>query len=120
MRAGRRVAAYCCLSAGAIERARWPSRFRHQAPDPIPVIVLRRLAVDRGFQGCGLGQDLVRHAMRQCLAAAGHIGARALVVHALNERVVAFYAGLGFRPLGKAPATLFLPLETIAAAFPES
>jgi GNAT superfamily N-acetyltransferase len=115
--AGTRVAAFDCLSAGGVDRSAWPGRYRRNAPDPIPVIVLGRLAVDSRFKERGLSRDLMRHAMRQTLAASGIIGARALIVHPLDEAATAFYSRLGFLPLTHEPAALFLPIETIAAAF---
>jgi GNAT superfamily N-acetyltransferase len=111
----RSVVAYYCLSAGAVERAAWPGRFRRNAPDPIPVIILGRLAVAKSAQGRGLGQDLMQHALRQFLAATRFVGARALVVHTLNEKVAGYYGRLGFQPFASGPEILFLPRETILA-----
>jgi GNAT superfamily N-acetyltransferase len=114
---GARVVGYYCLAVGSIVRARLPRKLRHGAPEPVPVFILGRLAIDRSVQGQGLGKDLVAHCLRQYLSAAGIIGARALVVHALNDGLVPFYEGLGFEPLAGGDRGLFIPVETIADAF---
>jgi predicted N-acetyltransferase YhbS len=67
-------------------------------PDPIPVILLSRLAVDRKEQGQGLGAHLLRDAITRSVAAASIIGVRAILVHALNDQARKFYAHLGFEP----------------------
>ena len=69
---------------------------RRNAPDPIPAVLLGRLAVDASAQGSGLGKFLVRDAILSTLAAADRIGVRILLVHALHERAAAFYERLGF------------------------
>jgi GNAT superfamily N-acetyltransferase len=110
----RTVLAYYCLCAGAIDRSVWPSSLRRNVPDPIPIILLGRLAVDQEHQGSGLARRLMLHAMRQSLAASQLVGSRALVVHALDESVAAFYRKLGFRPFGSQPLTLFVAFKTVA------
>lgn len=111
----RRVAGYCCLSAGSLSHAEAPGRLRRNAPDPIPVIVLGRLAVDERYQGHGVGSGLVRDAMERTVAAAGIIGVRGLLVNALSDEVEGFYLELGFL---KTPVenTVVMPVETIAKA----
>lgn len=111
-----RIAAYYCLSAGCVARRNLPSRLGRNMPDPVPVIVLGRLAVDVGFKNRGLGTALLRHALVQTVSAAEIIGCRALIVHALNDAVAAWYARLGFAPMPEATGTLYLPVETIAAS----
>lgn len=115
---GTRVVAYYCLSAGSVPLADLPSaKYRRNAPDPVPVLVLGRMAVDMGFQGRGLGSDLLRHCLRQFLAAASIVGVRALVVHPLNERVGQFYKALGFLTMAGADPAMFMPTETAERAF---
>jgi GNAT superfamily N-acetyltransferase len=79
-------------------------------PDTLPVVVLGRLAVDRRHQGQGLGRALVADALRRSLAARRLIGARALLVHAIDEEAAAFYRSLGFRPSPITPRALMLLL----------
>lgn len=115
---GTKVAAYYCLSAGSVPLTDLPSaKYRRNAPDPVPVLVLGRVAVDKHFQGTGLGGSLLRHCLRQYLAAAAIAGVRALVVHPLNERVAEFYRSLGFLPMAGADPAMFLPTETVERAF---
>lgn len=109
----RRIAGYCCLSAGSLPHTEAPGRLRRNAPNPIPIIVLGRLAVDRRFQGQGVGSGLVRDAMHRTVAAAGIIGVRGLLVNVLSDDVIDFYLRLGFL---KTPVenTVVMPVEVIA------
>ena len=108
---GNAMIAYACLSAGAIVLAELPGALRRNMPDPLPVVVLGRLAVDRRQQGQGLGRALVADALRRSLAARRLIGARALLVHAIDEQAAAFYRSLGFRPSPLNVSTLMLQLS---------
>ena len=72
-----------------------PGRFRRNMPEPIPVVVLARLAVDRAHQGRGLGPALVRDAARRVVHAAYSIGIRGILVHAISVEAKAFYLSLG-------------------------
>jgi predicted N-acetyltransferase YhbS len=85
-------------------------------PDPIPVVLLGRLAVRREFQGYGLGSDLLRHAMARTLVISAAAGARALLVHAIDDAAIAFYRRYGFEPSPAHASTLMLPVETIRKA----
>jgi GNAT superfamily N-acetyltransferase len=105
------VVAYVSLAAGSIVLADLPGALRRNMPNPLPVVVLGRLAVDRRHQGLGLGRALVAHAIRQSLQAQQLIGARLLLVHALDEGAAAFYRRLGFRPSPISPLTLMLQLQ---------
>ena len=58
-----RVVAYYALAAGAVEIAAATSRVRRNMPDPVPVVVLGRLAIEQGYQGKGLGRALVKDAL---------------------------------------------------------
>ena len=110
------VIGYYTLSAVAIEHSALPGRARRNAPNPVPAVLLGRLAVDQHAQGVGLGRLLVRDAILSTLAAADRIGVRVLLVHALNEQAAAFYEALGFRPSPTDPLHLYLLLADARAS----
>lgn len=85
-------------------------------PDPIPVVVLARLAVDREFQGHGLGRALFRDAAQRVLHAADSIGIRGIVVHAISEQAREFYLTLGFDSCPGEPMMLVVTLSDLRAA----
>jgi len=80
-------------------------------PNPLPVVMLGRLAVDRKHQGLGLGRALVVHAIRLSLQAQQLVGARALLVHAIDDQAAAFYRRMGFRPSPISALILLLQLH---------
>jgi predicted N-acetyltransferase YhbS len=92
-----KVLGYYTLSAVAVEHADLPGKVRRNAPNPVPAVLMGRLAVDSKAQGSGLGRFLVRDAILSTLAAADRIGVRVLLVHALHERAATFYEELGFK-----------------------
>lgn len=79
-------------------------------PEPVPVAILGRLAVDERWHGGGIGSGLLKDAVIRTMAAARHVGIRALLVHALNEQAKAFYLGNGFIESPIEPMTLMLSL----------
>lgn len=109
----RRVIGYYALASGAIAVASSVGRFRRNMPDPIPVAVLGRLAVDRAQQGRGLGRALFRDCALRVAHAADTIGIRGIVVHAISEQAKAFYQALGFDPSPAEPMTLMVTLGDI-------
>ena len=115
-----RVIAYYSLAASSVERRRVSSRVGRSMPEPIPVILLGQLAVDSDYQGRGLGADLLFDAGRRALAAADVIGARAVVVQALDEQVAGFYQQHGFtRFSDDEPLMLILRISELSAAMGE-
>jgi predicted N-acetyltransferase YhbS len=112
----RHVVGYYTLSAVAAEHAELPGRARRNAPNPVPAVLLGRLAVDRLAQGSGLGRLLVRDAILSTLVAADRIGVRLLIVHALHDEAAAFYAALGFKPSPTDPHHLYLLLSDARAS----
>jgi GNAT superfamily N-acetyltransferase len=113
-----RVVGYSCLSAGAVERAVAPGRVRRNAPDAIPVSIIGRLAVSRSHSGRGLGADLLSDALRRIALASRTIGIGAVLVQAKDERAKGFYMACAeFLEYPADSRTLFLPIETVIAAF---
>ena len=106
------VVGYYCLSAGSVTHAVAPGRIRRNMPDPVPVVLLGRLAVARSHQGKGIARALVRDAIFRTLHAAEIAGIRALLVHALDDDAAVFYRHLGFIRSVIDPLILMLPLAT--------
>ena len=111
--AGRRVIGYYSLAAGSILHGEATGRVRRNMPEPVPVLLLGRLAVDRAWQGKGLGADLLSDAVLRALGAAQTIGIRAILVHAVSDSAKAFYEKHGFRASPIESMTLMI---TIAEA----
>jgi GNAT superfamily N-acetyltransferase len=109
------VLAYYALAAGAVSRQEPPGSIRRNMPEPIPVMVLARLAVDQRLQGRQVGGALLKDALRRAAAVAQNVGVRALLVHALNEHARQFYIHYGFVASPVNPMTLMLALHTKGA-----
>lgn len=112
---GQRVVAYYALAASAVTVEVASGRFRRNMPDPIPVVVLGRLAVDRSRHGEGLGRALVQDAARRVIQAADAIGVRGMIVHALSAEARAFYERTGFEPSPLDPMVLMVTLADLRA-----
>ncbi|MGE0667351.1 MAG: GNAT family N-acetyltransferase [Sphingomonadales bacterium] len=108
---GLRVIAYYCLASGAISLNEAPPKLRRNMPDPLPVAVLGRFAVDAGWQGKGLGVALLRDAVLRSAQAGRIIGIRGIMVHALSDEAKAFYEHHGFVESPANPRTLLLSLK---------
>jgi len=104
----QQVVGYYALAAGAVTHQDATRAIRQNMPDPIPVMVLARLAVDTRAQGMKLGASLLHDAMRRCVGISSSAGVRAMLVHALNERARDFYEYYGFKASPVNPMTLML------------
>ena len=111
-----RVIGYFSLASGAITIAEAPSRARRNMPDPIPMAVLGRLAIDQEWQRRGLGRLLLRDAILRTSQGAAIIGVRGLLVHALSPAARRFYESNGFRESPNRPMTLVVTLQDAIAA----
>jgi len=111
-----RVAGYYALASGAVMAASVPGKFRRNMPDPIPVVLLGRLAIDCAWQGRGLGRGLVQDAALRVMQAADSIGIRGIVVHALSDDARKFYLALGFVECADNPLILVVTLQELRAA----
>lgn len=110
------VLAYYALASSAIVVEKASGKLRRNMPDPIPVVVLGRLAVDQSLQGQGIGRALVRDAGMRILQAADTIGIRGIIVHAVSEQAKLFYEKIGFEPSPLDPMTLMITLNDLRAA----
>lgn len=106
------VLGYYALAAGAIAHQEATSAIRRNMPNPVPVMVLARFAVDARAQGIKLGAALLQDAVARVQAVAENAGVRALLVHALNDRAKQFYEHYGFRESPVHPMALMLPMKS--------
>lgn len=109
----RRVVAYYALASSAITVDDASGRFGRNMANPIPVVVLGRLAVDRSLHGKGLGRALVRDAGLRVIQAADTIGIRGIIVRALSLEAKAFYQQVGFDPSPLDPMLLMVTLADL-------
>ena len=112
----RQVIGYYALASSAVVPAAAPGRFRRNMPDPVPVVVLGRLAVATSHHGHGLGRSLFQDAALRVIHAADAIGIRGMVVHALSEEAKAFYQRLGLDESPLDPMTLMATVIDLRAA----
>jgi len=109
---GRRVVGYYCLASGALALNIAPSSVRRNMPDPVPMAVLGRLAIDRLWQGKGLGAAMLQDAVMRSAQAGGIIGILGLLVHAISDEAKIFYEHYGFTASPTQPMTLVLSLKS--------
>lgn len=110
------VVGYYALAAGAVASTVAPGRIRRNMPDPIPMAVLGRLAVDRGLHGQGVGRALLRDAVLRTVQVSAAIAVRGILVQALNEDAARFYRACGFVPSPGDPMLLMATLSDVTAA----
>jgi GNAT superfamily N-acetyltransferase len=114
---GEQVVGYYALAVGAVTHAEAPGRVRRNMPDPVPVMIIGRLAVHKDFQGRKIGPALLRDAVLRTLQAAEIAGVRAILVHAISERARQFYEDCGFTPSPMDPMTLMITVAEAGKAF---
>lgn len=114
-----RVVGYYALASSAVVTSAATGRFRRNMPDPIPVVVLGRLAVAASHHGKGLGRALFQDAALRVINAAETIGIRGLLVHALSEEARDFYLRLGLESSPLDPMTLMVTVADLRAAITE-
>ena len=105
------VVGYYAMATGAVALQAAAGRTRRNMPDPIPVMVLARLAVDKTWQGYGLGRALLRDAVLRTIQAAEIAGIRAILVHAISDDAKRFYDRSGFRASPFDPMTLMITVS---------
>jgi GNAT superfamily N-acetyltransferase len=111
---GARVVGYYCLASGALAIDDAPGSVRRNMPDPIPMTILGRLAVDVSWHRKGLGVALLQDAVLRTAQAAGIVGIRGLLAHALSAEAKRFYEHHGFVASPKQPQTLILSIKNVA------
>ena len=116
---GNRVVGYYALAVGAVVHATAPGRVRRNMPDPVPVMVIGRLAIDLTSQGQGLGVALLRDAILRTVQAADIAGIRAILVHAISEHAKRFYEKCGFIVSPVEPMTLMITVAEAQKALKE-
>jgi predicted N-acetyltransferase YhbS len=107
----RRVVGYYALAAGSLDIGLAAPRLRRNMPDPLPVVVLGRLAVDNGWSGHGVGSGLLKDAVLRSVQAAELIGTCALLCHAIDDEAKAFYEKHGFVESPMQALTMMLGLR---------
>ena len=111
------VIGYYALATGSVGHRNTPGKVRRNMPDPIPVIVLGRLAIDERWQHAGLGRSLLRDAVLRTLSVSQQAGVKALLVHTLSEDAKQFYLRNGFLESPLDPMTLIISLQDAAHNF---
>lgn len=106
------VVGYFSLTVGSVLRDDAPKSRQRKMPDPIPVAVLGRLAIDNRIKGRGIGVHLLRDAVLRAFYNSAEIGTPALIVNALDEQAAAFYQAFGFCPFPGNPLTLIISLKS--------
>lgn len=106
------VCGYYAMAAGAVAHQMATSSVRRNMPDPVPVMVLARLAVDLRAQRIKLGASLLQDAVNRAVIVAENAGVRALLVHALNDKAKEFYEHYGFQSSSLNTMTLMLRLNS--------
>jgi GNAT superfamily N-acetyltransferase len=113
---GPKVIGYYALSTGSERHVSLPGKLRRNMPEPVPLMVLGRLAVDAHFHRRGIGAGLLKDALLRTIQASEIVGMRAVLVHAIDAEAVAFYKKYGFIDFPAGGQTLFLPVEMLKQA----
>jgi len=110
----KQVVGYYTLATGSVEHHNAPGKRRRNMPNPVPVMVLGRLAVDQQWQQAGLGRGLLKDALLRSLSVSKQAGIRALLVHTLSEDAKRFYTRNGFHESPIDPMILMIALQDAA------
>ena len=110
---GKNVVGFYALATGSVERDLATGNFSRGMPEPIPVIVIGRLAIDQSCQGKRLGAALLKDAMLRTLAILKNVGVRGILVHAISDDAKSFYLKYGFQESLIEPMTLLLSVKNI-------
>ena len=116
---GKKVIGYYTLSAGAISHESVSRAMRRNMPNPLPILLLGRLAIDKNYHNTGLGSALLRDAMLRAVSVASDAGIFAILIHAISEQAKRFYMSRGFHESPLQSMTLMMTLETVRAILDE-
>jgi predicted N-acetyltransferase YhbS len=115
---GERVVGFYCLATGAVAHTHATGKVRRNAPDPVPVVVVGRMAVDEKHERQGIGRGLIKDAIVRALGAAEIVGVRAILIHAKSERARQFYVeACGMSECPVDPMALMITLADAKAVF---
>lgn len=114
---GERVIGYYALATGAVAMNEAPGKIKRNMPNPIPVMVLGRLAVDKEWQKHGVGKGMLKDAVLRTIRVSQDAGIRAILTHAISEPAKHFYKRYGFIESPIAPMTLLLTMQDIENYF---
>jgi GNAT superfamily N-acetyltransferase len=113
--APQRVVGYYAISTAMEQRISLPNaKLRRAMPDQVPLLLIGRLAVDRQYQGKGLGADLLSNSIRRCIEVSQIAGARAIITHAIDDDAIRFYQHHGFLRCPLGDRVMLLPIEAVA------
>lgn len=102
------ICGYYALTLAELENRHLPQAWRKKLPRRIPGVRLGRLAIDRRYQGKGLGELLLVDAINRAQRIYTEAGGIGLFVDALDERAAGYYQRLGFEASPDNPLLLFL------------
>ena len=112
----QQVMTYYSLASSAVATKSAHGRFRRNMPDPVPVVVLGRLAIDQSLHNQGIGRAMVKDAALRVIQAADTIGIRGMLVHALSDQAKSFYEHIGFEPSPIDPMILMVTLADLKSS----
>lgn len=110
----RAIVGYYCLSTGAVAHDNAPRTLKRNLPNPTPVMIVGRLAVDRQYGNRGIGSGMLKDGLNRILQASKIVGAKAAIVHAIDDDAISFYTHFGFQSFPTEIRTMYLSIETIA------
>ncbi len=114
---GNVVVGYYSLATGSVTRASLPSaKLRRNSPDPVPVAIIGRLAVDTHYERKGIGGGMLRDGLQRIAQMSFQVGCRAVLVHAIDNDAASFFSRYGFVEFPNGSKTMFLPIETVISA----
>ena len=118
-RGGTSILGYYTLSSYGVDIGEFPADVAKKLPryPLIPATLLGRLAVDRRYQGQGVGEFLLMDALHRALMQSAEIAAAAVVVDAIDAGAVKFYQHFGFVAFPLLAGRLFLPMKAVSALF---